>query len=177
MAVLSSIRSLFASAIPVVEEVVVPAPLTSYSVKPLTEMHAKEVLKLNLRCFRNGENYTKHTFAYLFNEPNALSYQVVSAEGDMVGFVFVIVNKDGTAHLTTLGVSPEHRRRGVAYLLLGHLETALAVKGISTIVLEVRVHNVAAQHLYVHFGYSTVRRIAKYYTDGEDCYMMVKSLV
>lgn len=177
MAVLSTIRSLFSSAIPIENETVVPAPLTAYAVKPLTEKHAKEVLKLNLRCFRNGENYTKHTFNYLFTEPNILSYQAIAEDGQMAGFVFVILNKDGTAHLTTIGVAPEHRRRGVAGSMLGHVEAALIVKGISTIVLEVRVQNVTAQTLYTRFGYSTVKRITKYYADGEDCYLMVKSLV
>lgn len=179
MAVLANIWNLFAGA-PASEprgrERVVPAPPTAYTVKPLTEKHSREVLKLNLRCFRNGENYTKYTFAYLFNEPKALSYQAVSEDGNIAAYMFVIVQGDGTAHLTTIGVAPEHRRRGVAEMLLGHLETVLRAKGVSTIVLEVRVHNKPAQMLYVRNGYITVKRIGGYYTDGEDCFMMVKSL-
>lgn len=180
MAVLATIRNLFAGAVTLpaeTEERTVMAALpTSYTIRPLTEKYSKEVLKLNLRCFRNGENYTKYTFAYLFNEPNALSYQAVTAEGEMAAYMFVIVQLDGTAHLTTIGVAPEHRRRGVAEMLLGHLETVLRAKAVSTIVLEVRVKNVPAQLLYVRNGYTTVKRLGKYYTDGEDCFMMVKSL-
>lgn len=178
MAVLASIRSLFTGPAAPAErgDRVAPAPPTSYTVRPLTEKNSREVLKLNLRCFRNGENYTKYTFSYLFNEPKALSYQVVTAEGKMAAYMFVIVQGDGTAHLTTIGVAPEHRRRGIAEMLLGHLEDVLTAKGVSTIVLEVRVGNIPAQMLYVRNGYTTVRRIASYYTDGEDCFMMVKSL-
>lgn len=177
MAVLTSIRNLFIGPIEAVEEERNDAAeQTSYTVRPLTEKNAREVLKLNMRCFRNGENYTKYTFAYLFNDPKALSYQAVTAEGKMAAYMFVIVQHDGTAHLTTIGVAPEHRRRGIAEMMLGHLECVLRAKGISTIVLEVRVKNVPAQLLYVRNGYTTIKRIAKYYTDGEDCFMMVKSL-
>ena len=179
MAVLATIRNLFAgAAVPPVEaeERIEAAPPTAYTIRPLTEKRLKEVLKLNLRCFRNGENYTKYTFAYLFNEPRALSYQVVTDDGSMAAYMFVIMQDDGTAHLTTIGVAPEHRRRGIAVMLLGHLESALRAKGISTVVLEVRVKNVPAQLLYVRNGYTTVKRIAHYYSDGEDCFMMVKSL-
>ncbi len=179
MAVLATIRNLFAAS-PVApaeaEERVEAAPPSTYTIRPLTEKRLKEVLKLNLRCFRNGENYTKYTFAYLFNEPRALSYQVVTDDGAMAAYMFVLMQDDGTAHLTTIGVAPEHRRRGIALMLLRHLESVLPAKGISTVVLEVRVKNVPAQLLYVRNGFTTVKRIAHYYSDGEDCFMMVKSL-
>ena len=177
MAFLDSIRSFFGPVVEGVSDPVIPAPPTTYSVKPLTERNAKEVLRLNLRCFKNGENYTKHTFAYLFNEPRSLSYQIVSAQGEMTAFAFVLLNSDGTAHLTTIGVAPEHRRRGLASRLLSHLDEVLRVKGVSTIVLEMRVGNHGARKLYTEAGYSIVNRIAKYYSDGEDCFLMVKSLV
>lgn len=180
MAVLATIRNIFAGAASAAaeeEQHVTPAPATTYAVRPLTEKQSREVLKLNLRCFRNGENYTKYTFAYLFGEPTALSYQAVTAEGRMAAYVFVIMQEDGTAHLTTIGVAPEHRRRGVAGMLLRHVEDVLRAKGVSTIVLEVRVRNRAAQELYARHGYTTVNRISKYYSDGEDCFMMLKSIL
>ena len=177
MAFLDSIRSFFGPVIEASSDPVVPAAPTTYAIKPLTERNAKEVLRLNLRCFKNGENYTKYTFAYLFNEPRSLSYQLVAANGEMAAFAFVLLNSDGTAHLTTIGVAPEHRRRGLANRLLAHLDEVLRVKGVSTIVLELRVSNFAARNLYSESGYSIVNRIAKYYSDGEDCFLMVKSLV
>lgn len=177
MAFLDTIRSLFGPPVVLRQKAVAPAAPTTYTIKPLTERHSKEVLKLNLRCFKNGENYTKYTFAYLFNEPNSLSYQIVTAKGEMAGFVFVLLNPDGVAHLTTIGVAPEHRRRGLGLRLLRHLEEVLRIKGASTIVLEVRVANVGAKALYEDAAYTIVNRIAAYYSDGEDCFMMVKSLV
>jgi [ribosomal protein S18]-alanine N-acetyltransferase len=176
MAVLERIFHLFAPVPSDEPEIIVPAPPTTYEIHPLTSKHLKEVLKLNLRCFRTGENYTKFTFNYLLNEPNCLSYRVVTAKGEMVGFVFMMVNTDGTGHITTIGVTPEHRRRGLAAELLKHAEKALVRRGISIVMLEVRVGNIAAQDLYRGQNYKIVQRLAKYYNNGEDGFLMVKSL-
>src|SRR5438552_15102055 len=125
MAVLESIRSLFVPVFDAEPEVVVPAPPTDYAIKPLTMKHLAEVLRLNIRCFRNGDNYTKHTFEYLLNEPRTLSYKMVTPADAIVAFAFVMVNENNAAHLTTIGVAPEHRRRGLAGRLLRHIEDAL----------------------------------------------------
>ena len=177
MAVLQTIRNFFIPLDAPEPQVVVPAPATEYSIHPLTDKHLNEVLRLNVRCFRNGENYTKHTFSYLLGEPRNLSYRIVTAGGEMAGFVFVLVNQDGSAHLTTIGVAPEHRRRQLASRLLTHVEDALRHRGVRTIVLEVRVSNTTAQNLYREAGYSVAQRLAGYYNNGEDCYLMLKSLV
>lgn len=177
MAVLQTIRNLFVPIRICEPEVVVPAPQTSYTIHPLTEKNLGELLRLNLRCFKNGENYTKHTFSYLLNEPKALGYQIVTANGEMVGFACILINEDGAAHLTTIGVAPEHRRRGLAELLLIHLENALKVRSIGTVMLEVRVGNLTAQSLYKRGGYSVVQRVSSYYNNGEDGFLMMKSLV
>jgi len=176
MAVLQTIRNFFVPIETAEPEVVVPAPPTIYEIRPLTDKNLSEVLRLNVRCFRNGENYTKHTFNYLLSEPRNLSYRVVTSSGEMVGFVFVLVNEDGSAHLTTIGVAPEHRRRRIGKRLLTHLEEALRRRSATTIVLEVRVSNTSAQRLYRDSGYTVVQRLAKYYNNGEDCFLMIKAL-
>lgn len=176
MAVLQTIRNFFVPAQKEEDERIVPAPATTYRIRPLTARHLKELLRLNLRCFRKGENYTKHTFVYLLEIPNGLSYRAVTAAGEMVGFVFVSAAPEGVGHLTTIGIAPEHRRRGLAARLLDHIENELRFREINTVVLEVRVSNVAAQDLYRRRGYSITQRVSKYYSNGEDCFIMVKSL-
>ena len=177
MAVLQNILSLFGTQVHSEPENVEPAEPTTYSLHPLTADDLNEVLRLNLRCFQNGENYTRHTFAFLLSEPGTLSYKAVSADGQMTAFAFVMVNADAIGHLTTIGVAPEHRRRGLAQRLLTSLEEKLRAKHISTIVLEVRVGNIAAQQLYRQLGYEVTQRIAAYYNNGEDGFLMMKSLV
>jgi len=177
MAVLETIKSLFIPSVSTTEETIVPAPPTQYLIKPLTSEHIKDVLRLNLRCFTAGDSYNKHTLAYLLNDPRTLSYQTVAADGELVAFAFVMVNANGAAHLTTIGVAPEHRRRGIADEMLAHIEEKVRQKEITTVMLEVRVGNNAAQQLYGRAGYNVVQRIAAYYNNGEDCYLMMKSLV
>lgn len=176
MAVFQAIRNFFIGVEMAEPAAVVPAEPTTYSVHPLTTKHIDTVLRLNARCFRNGENYTRHTFSYLLNEPETVSYQAVTANGEMAAFAFVMVNPDGAGHLTTIGVAPEHRRRGLGLLLLSHLECVLKDKGVTTMALEVRISNTSAQKLYNSAGYSVVQRLTDYYSNGEDGYLMVKPL-
>jgi [ribosomal protein S18]-alanine N-acetyltransferase len=177
MAVLQTIREFFFAPAAEEREIIVPAPPTSYEIHPLTMKHLKEVLRLNLRCFKKGENYTKYTFNYLLNLPNGLSYRIVTAQKDMVGFIFVSVTPEGVGHITTIGTAPEHRRRGLAQRLLRHAENALRERQINMVVLEVRVGNVSAQNLYRACGYTITQKVSKYYTNGEDCFIMVKPLL
>lgn len=177
MAVFQSLRNFFF--VPPLDfepEIIVPAPETVYEIRPLTDKQLKEVLKLNLRCFKAGENYTKFTFSYLLNEPQTLSYRVVTPTEQMVAFVFVMTNNDGAGHITTIGVAPEHRRRGLANKLLRHTEEALRKRTVNTVMLEVRVSNISAQNLYRELGYAIVQRLNSYYNNGEDGFLMVKSL-
>lgn len=177
MAVLATIKNLFTLAAHSEPEEIVPAPPSEYWIRPLTIVQLREVLRLNIRCFQNGDNYTKHTFEYLLNDPRTLSYRTLSESGELVAFAFVMINENGAAHLTTIGVAPEHRRRGVAARLLEHCEDAVKLRDVGTMLLEVRVGNTVAQDLYRRAGYNIVQRINKYYNNGEDCFLMMKSLV
>ena len=177
MAVLTTIKNYLTPRLFSAPEVIVPAPPREYSIHPLTIDDLNEVLRLNIRCFRDGDNYTKYTFDYLLNEPRSVSYRAVANGREMVGFAFMMENENGAAHLTTIGIAPEHRRRGLAGQLLNHVEKAAINRGLSTVVLEVRAGNVGAQTLYELAGYSVMQRIRKYYTNGEDCFLMMKSVV
>ena len=176
MAVLQKIREFFVPA-RIEPEIVVPAPpATVYEVRPLTDKQLKEVLLLNQRCFRKGENYTKHTFSFLLSDPNTLSYRIASPNENLVAFIFITVGEDSAGHITTIGVAPEHRRRGLARKLLVHAEEALRKRNVNTVFLEVRVDNLPAQTLYHELGYAIVQRLPKYYNNGGDGFLMVKSL-
>jgi ribosomal-protein-alanine N-acetyltransferase len=174
---LDAIRSFLLPQGKVHDEAIVPAPFGEYSIRPLTDKHIEQVLAVNSRCFVRGDSYTRYAFEYLLSNPNTLSYRVVTEGGELAGFVFVIVSDNGAAHLTTIGVAPEHRRRGLARRLLQHTEAALLQRSVNTIVLEVRVSNLHAQQLYRSCGYYVVQRINRYYSDGEDCFLMIKPLV
>jgi ribosomal protein S18 acetylase RimI-like enzyme len=64
----------------------------------------------------------------------------------------------------------------LARLILQEIERSFSARGVTTVRLEVRTLNVAAQKLYENLGYVTVQRMNQYYSNGDDGYLMVKSL-
>jgi ribosomal-protein-alanine N-acetyltransferase len=79
----------------------------------------------------------------------------------------------GEAHISTIAVRPEWRRRGIGELLLvAMLELAVELGG-DLATLEVRVSNVVAQSLYQKYGFAKVGLRPHYYSDrGEDALIM-----
>ncbi|HRF50748.1 MAG TPA: GNAT family N-acetyltransferase [Anaerolineales bacterium] len=91
--------------------------------------------------------------------------RIKAVDGDqVVGFVFA-ERRSRQGLVTSLGVHPARRRRGIGRGLLQAAERALATQ---TIGLTVRASNQAAQGLYIAQGYRPVRRIPRYYSGGED---------
>lgn len=77
------------------------------------------------------------------------------------------------AHIATLGVHPDYRRRGLARDLLRHALDEAAREGATHAMLEVRAGNRAAQKLYEQFGFEIVGRRRGYYKDnGEDALLL-----
>lgn len=114
--------------------------------------------------------------AYAFEQElvgNRLARYLVARDAErVVGFAGIWLMVD-EAHITTFGVHPQERRRGVGRrLLLSLLELSHEI-GASRMTLEVRASNVAAQGLYRAFGFGVVGRRPRYYTDdGEDALVM-----
>lgn len=73
--------------------------------------------------------------------------------------------------ITTLGVIPAYRRRGVARALLAQCEDQLKANRIQ---LCVRRTNTSAQQLYLQTGYRQVDVWKRYYRGGEDALVMEK---
>ncbi|MEP6923145.1 MAG: GNAT family N-acetyltransferase [Pyrinomonadaceae bacterium] len=148
-----------------------------YELHPLTLSHLDELWQLDKRCFVNGEAYSRATLQYLLGEPNGLSYRIVLSSGAMVGFIITMLETDGTGHITTIGVAPEHRRQGLAYRLLQKAENAYLQRNVRLMRLEVRTANTGAQQLYACAGYAVMQRLARYYANGGDGLLMIKSLI
>jgi ribosomal-protein-alanine N-acetyltransferase len=94
----------------------------------------------------------------------------------MIAFVVGMIEPDQTGHVVALGVGPENRRLGHGRNLMYAVEKGFLDRGISAVRLEVRTSNDAAQKLYFDLGYKIVRRMPRYYTSGDDGYLMVKNL-
>jgi [ribosomal protein S18]-alanine N-acetyltransferase len=153
-----------------------PARAFRGALRPLTLSDLNELWQLDMRCFVDGEAYERETFRYLLSNPNTIARQIRSEYDEMSAFAIAVVEPDGVGHITTIGVAPEYRRRGLARLMLHEIEKSFLMRGVSTVRLEVRVGNLAAQILYEQLGYVVVQRMGRYYSNGDDGYLMVKSL-
>ena len=148
-----------------------------YDVRPLTAAQLDECWRLDHRCFVDGEAYSRETFEYLLTSPDSVSYRAVTPDGAMVGFIVGLVEPDSTGHITTLGVAPEHRRRQIARRMLLKVEDGFRRRGVRIARLEVRSVNTGAQDLYAKLGYAVTQRLPRYYSNGGDGLLMIKSLV
>ncbi len=94
--------------------------------------------------------------------------------GGVIGYVVADrVQNHGQAlgHVKDLAVHPERRGEGVGSTLLSE---ALSVLSPASVKLEVRESNDAARGLYGRFGFRPVKRVPRYYDDGEDAVVMVR---
>ncbi|MFN0120702.1 MAG: GNAT family N-acetyltransferase [Blastocatellia bacterium] len=137
----------------------------------------RDLWELDRRCFADGEAYEHETLRYLLSNPQCLTRQIRDENAKLSAFALGLIEANGVGHLTTIGVSPENRRRGLARMLLHSLENGFAGEGVSTVRLEVRVGNTGAQRLYEQAGYFVAQRMERYYANGGDAWLMVKSLV
>ena len=147
-----------------------------YDVRPMTISQLDECWRLDQRCFVDGEAYSRDTFEYLLMATECVSYRAVTQGGAMVGFIVGLVEPDHTGHVTTIGVSPEHRRRGIARSLMEKVEDGFRRRNVRMVRLEVRSVNTGAQQLYRDLGYIVTQRLPRYYSNGGDGLLMIKSL-
>ncbi len=79
------------------------------------------------------------------------------------------------AHITTMAVDPDFRKKGVANFLMKHLLRKFKDRGVTYSFLEVRSSNYPAQKLYEKYGFTIAGRRKNYYCD-EDAIIMVGHL-
>jgi [ribosomal protein S18]-alanine N-acetyltransferase len=93
-----------------------------------------------------------------------------SAGDELLGYV-ICSRYDQVWHLMNIAVSPDHRRRGIAWSLMTRL--AEEARGVLPFTLEVRVSNRKAIEMYERFGFRSAGVRPRYYHDnGEDALIM-----
>lgn len=95
-----------------------------------------------------------------------------AVDGKMAGFIAGDPQpREKLGWISTLGVFPQFRRKGIAESLLARCETELDFPRIR---LSVRRSNEPALRLYRKAGYQMVDVWRKYYHDGEDALVLEK---
>ena len=129
------------------------------AVVPMTEAHVAQVAALEQVCFSDpwSENSVRSELE------NPLSTWLIALEGETVlGYVGSQTVLD-EADIMNVAVAPDHRRQGIARLLLERLEEALRARNVHSLTLEVRASNEPAKALYASLGYVQVGRRPNYY--------------
>ena len=105
-------------------------------------------------------------------EEDPETFLVAEDKSEIVGYVVASVEKK-VGHLVSLAVRRDHLRRAIGSSLVLKVFEILKRSGVSSVILEVRKSNVAAQNFYNKLGFSFVRVDRGYYGD-EDAYVLEK---
>jgi len=121
--------------------------------------------------------WPERSFRFELTENTASRCWVAEVDGRIVGMVvgWLLVDE---MHIATIATHPDYRRQGIASKLLLHTLLKSMDEGALTSFLEVRESNLAAQEMYLKFGYEKTGRRKRYYRDNDEdaILMLLKSL-
>lgn len=138
--------------------------ITQMTAADVPQVHALEAL-----CFTAPWDIASY-YQEVAN-PSAC-YLVARDDEQVTGFGGMWIVAD-EAHIATLAVHPDYRRRGLGRRLMHVMLQVARYRGATTVTLEVRAGNIAAQHLYTSLGFLPIGRRRHYYPDNnEDAIVM-----
>jgi ribosomal-protein-alanine N-acetyltransferase len=146
------------------------APASAMQLAAMRDLDVPEVLALEREAFSVG--WPPTAFAHELQQNRLARYIVVRELGALVGFagLWLMVEE---AHIVTVAVAPDERRRGFGRLLVHGLLRVAQREGMLAGTLEVRESNAEARALYREYGFHEVGRRKRYYVDnGEDAVIM-----
>ncbi len=118
--------------------------------------------------------WSRSVYEYdLIRNPNSRFYVALEhVGGELWGYIGNWFVYD-ECHVGTIATKREARGKGVAQALLIHTARQAVAEGMTYIILEVRVNNLAAINLYKKLGFSQVGLRRGYYRDtGEDALLL-----
>jgi [ribosomal protein S18]-alanine N-acetyltransferase len=137
---------------------------------PMRRRHLREVTSIEVRLFPRP--WTTSLYLSELAQPATRRYYVAMESDAVVGYAGMMLVV-GEGHITTIGVSEAHQRRGIAKRLLLRLVGDARAVGADSLTLEVRASNVGAQRLYHSFGFAPGGIRKNYYPEvNEDAIVM-----
>jgi ribosomal-protein-alanine N-acetyltransferase len=140
------------------------------AVTPMRRRHLRQVLRIE--AHNTHRPWSLGLFMSELRQPEGRVYAVALDRGRVVGFAGELFAATD-AHVTTIAVHPDHRRKGVATALMLLLARQAVDRGMTALTLEVAASNRGAQALYHRFGLAPVGVRKNYYEDlKEDAVIM-----
>ena len=150
-------------------------PLTQIEIVPATWRDVRALVRLDRRCFKPIDAYAWYEFLGLCLWPGVIALKAL-VDDQLVGFVAGDPRRqEGHTIIVTIAVHPDYQRRGIGERLLREVE-ARSARRVPRLQLMVRISNLPALHLYRKLNYTIVETWPRYYEDGEDAYVMEKTL-
>lgn len=130
------------------------------------------ISEIEAECFPE-EPWNFRMLASSFENDNF--YGILAEDGgEIVGYGGVTVAAD-SADIENVAVTEYFRNSGAGTAILNELVKIAADKKARKVFLEVRVSNAEAMKLYLKNGFKGAYARTRYYTDGEDCLVMVRN--
>jgi len=123
-------------------------------------------------CFPSYLAYSRAEFLSCLRHPLSVG-KIAEVQGGVLGFGIARLEVAAHAHVITLDVVPEARRRKVGTRLIEALHQEFRKRGVTQVTLEVDTGNDAAQRFYQKMGYKRRELLRGYYKARNDAYRMV----
>ena len=131
------------------------------------------ISELEKECFPQ-EPWSYRMLADSFENENFIGV-LCDDGGEIAGYGGLTLGYD-TADIDNIAVAESYRGGGIGGAMLEWLVAAAAERGMTRVFLEVRVSNSRAMALYLKHNFKGVYARTRYYTDGEDCYVMAREI-
>lgn len=137
-------------------------PLTVH-LAPMRRRHVRSVLRIEEQVYPRPWSHSLFLSELALRTTRA--YFVARVGRDVVGYAgLMVAAEDG--HITTIAVDPRWHRHKVGTRLMIALAREAVARHAHNLTLEVRMSNLAAQHLYRRFGFGPVGVRKNYYQDA-----------
>lgn len=145
--------------------------IETVQIKKMTPQDIDGVIQIEESAY-GDHHWSRESFLNEINNELAKYYALHTQDGKLAGYAgcWHILEE---AHITTIAIAPEFRRRNFGQCLLKRIIDDCYLEKIKYITLEVRVSNTAAINLYTKYGFSSFGTRKGYYqNNNEDALIM-----
>ncbi len=98
----------------------------------------------------------------------------LTSKNILIGYISLYLDAENEGTIVSLCVDPLHRHQGIGTELLQAVINHARNSNFRRLILTVATSNNAAIRLYNKMGFSIRGRIPRYYSSGDDAYVMIK---
>jgi ribosomal-protein-alanine N-acetyltransferase len=148
--------------------------MENLSIEKFDPSSLNEILEIEKNSFEKKEVFPKEYFLELSKKwPEG--FLVAKLGGEIVGYAIGERGKD-SGLIVSVAVKKEWRKRGIGRRLIEKLLENFKKEGMKIVFLHVREENREAINFYQALGFKIRELVENYYSNGENAYLMEKSL-